>query len=104
MADRPHFAFPFERDPSTGKVRVVEQDSEEHIMSCEHVIVRCPLGWRDEKPEFGWPWPEFATIPLDLASLEAALRQWEPRSMATAEDYADVANEAIRNVTVNVEV
>lgn len=104
MTDRPHFAFPFERDPATGKVRVVEQHSEEHIMACEQMIVRCPLGWRDEKPEFGWPWPEFATIPLDLSALEEALRQWEPRSRATAEDYADIAEAAVRNVIVNVEV
>lgn len=103
MADRPHFAFPFERDPS-GKIRVVEQDSDEHVMSCEHVIVRCPLGWREDKPEFGWPWPEFANMPLDLTGLEAALRRWEPRSRANATDYTEVANAAVREVTVEVEL
>lgn len=82
----------------------MEQDTEEHIMSCEYMIVHCPLGWREEKPEFGWPWPEFATIPLDLSSLEAALRQWEPRSRATAQEYADIAEAAVRDVTVSVEV
>lgn len=103
MADRPHFAFPFQRG-ADGKVQVVEQDSEEHIMACENVIVRCPLGWREEKPEFGWPWPEFSTIPLDLSALEAALRQWEPRSRATAQEYADIAEAAVRDVIVSVEV
>lgn len=103
MADRPHFAFPFGRGPD-GKIAVVEQDSDEHVMSCEHVIVRCPLGWREDKPEFGWPWPEFASVPLDLNALEEALRRWEPRSRASATDYADVANAAVREVTVEVEV
>ena len=103
MADLPHFKFPFERG-TDGKVGVVEQDTDEHVMSCENVIVRCPVGFRVERPEFGWAFPEFHNAPIDTAALEAALQRFEPRSRATAREYADAADEAVRNITVEVEV
>lgn len=98
----PHFAFPFKR--SGGLVRTVEQDTEEHVMACENVIVRCPVGFRAERPEFGWPFPEFRTAPLDLSELEAALRRWEPRGQASAQEWADEADAAVREIQVEVGV
>jgi phage baseplate assembly protein W len=103
MADIPHLAFPFERGPD-GKVAVVEQDTDEHVMACENVIVRCPVGFRTERPEFGWPFPEFQNAPIDTDALQAALERFEPRSRVTATEYADVADQAVRNITVEVEV
>jgi phage baseplate assembly protein W len=85
-------------------VNTVEQGSPEHIMACENVIVRCPLGFRDDRPDFGWPWPEFRTAPLDLSGLENALQTFEPRSTVTAREVADMADAAIRDVEVDVEV
>jgi hypothetical protein len=79
MADIPHFRHPFTRSPS-GRVAVVEQDTPEHVQSCQNVIVRCPTGFREERPEFGWPFPEFRTAPLDLTELAVALRRFEPRA------------------------
>lgn len=98
----PHFAFPFERGKD-GSVKVVEQDTQEHVMACENVIVRCPVGFREARPEFGWPWPEFRNAPLDVGELEEALRRWEPRSIARAEEYADVADASLRNIEVEIE-
>ena len=100
--ETPHFAFPFARDPTTGSVKVVEQDTIEHIMGCETVIVSYPVGLREDRPEFGWPWPDLTNVPIDLGGLEQALRQFEPRGTATATQYLD-AIEAAR-VHVNVEV
>lgn len=102
-ADRPHFAFPF-RLGENGKVEVLEQDSDEHVMSCEHVIVRCPTGFREDRPEFGWPFPEFATTPVDVGPLEAALARFEPRGSAKATEWADEADAAVRHISVDVEV
>ncbi len=102
MPDTPHFGYPFTRGVN-GKVNTVEQDTPEHVMSCEHVIVRCPLGFRQERPEFGWPFPEFHTVPLDLGPLEASLRRFEPRGQANATEYADAANAAVREVQIEVE-
>lgn len=102
MADVPHFAFPFQRGPN-GRVNVVEQDTDEHVMACEHVIVRCPVGFRDERPEFGWPWPEFRTAPLDVGELEEALRRFEPRSRATGREYMEAADAAVRHIDIGVQ-
>ena len=101
--ERPHIAFPFARGAS-GSVNVVEQDTVEHVMSCETVIVSHPLGYRHDRPEFGWAWPELANVPLNLNSLEQALRQFEPRGSATASQYADVAQAAVQRVSVDVAI
>jgi phage baseplate assembly protein W len=98
MADRPHFGFPFARG------FVVEQDTTDHIASCENVIVRCPVGFRDERPDFGIPWPEFATAPISPSEITAALRRLEPRGNAAGEEYADVADASIRHLSITVEV
>jgi phage baseplate assembly protein W len=101
--DRPHISFPFQRDAS-GSVRVVEQNSVEHVMSCELVIVHHPIGYRHDRPEFGWAWPELASAPLDLGSLERALKQFEPRGTASAVQYADVAQAAVQHISVDVAI
>lgn len=101
--DRPHFAHPFQRDAS-GKVAVVEQDTAEHVDACEHRIIACPTGFRDDLPEFGWDFPEFANIPIDPQVLTSALRRWEPRGKASAVEYMDAAQAAVRAISVDVEV
>jgi phage baseplate assembly protein W len=101
--DIPHLSFPFQRDPVSGSVQVVQQDTVEHVMSCELVIVNHPLGARLDRPEFGWAWPELQNAPLDLGSLEQALRQFEPRGQASAMQYADVAAATV-HVSVDVAI
>ncbi len=73
-------------------------------MSCETVIVQHPLGYRHDRPEFGWAWPELANVPLNLVSLEQALRQFEPRGNASATQYADVARVAVQHISVDVAI
>jgi hypothetical protein len=87
-----------------GQVQVVEQDTAEHIVSCEQVIVSCPTGARWARPEFGWPWPIFKGIPLDTGALQQALRTFEPRSEATATDLDNLADAALRNWLVQIPV
>lgn len=104
MADIPHFRFPFALSANGASVVVDEQDSIREIESCENVIIRCPTGWREEKPDFGWPFPEFASAPIDTTALEAALRRFEPRGKARGFEYADAADAAVRHISVDVEV
>lgn len=100
---RPHISFPFTRGAS-GSVDVVEQDTVEHVMSCELVIVHHPLGYREDRPEFGWAWPELANVPLDLSSLEQALRQFEPRGNASATQYLDAVQAALVHLPIDVAI
>lgn len=102
--ETPHIRFPFERGDNGRSVKVVEQDTEEHVMSCENVIVRCPLGFRPERPEFGWPFPEFNTIPLNLEPLRDALATFEPRGNANVSQWIDEADAATQYIEIEVEV
>jgi phage baseplate assembly protein W len=102
VPDRPHFAYPFRRG-SNGKVAVVEQDSTEHIMSCETLIVACPQGFRLDRPEFGIPWPEYRNT-IDPGEITAAMREFEPRSRLNAQEVLDLRARGVGERTVNVEV
>jgi phage baseplate assembly protein W len=104
MADRPHLAWPFARGID-GNVLVVEQDEAPHIDACCQVIIRCPVGFRPERPEFGWQFPEFRNVPLDTANVTEAIKRWEPRATnVTAYEYADAAADAVRHISIDVGV
>lgn len=97
--DTPHFAWPFERG-ATGKVNLVQQDSAEHIQGQEYAVVVTPLGYRPSRPDFGWPWPEFASTPLDLGGLREALTRLVPDSDVEITQWADLIDQSIRKVRV----
>ena len=101
MADTPHFAYPFERG-SNGKVKIVEQDDPEHVLACENVIVRCPVGFRVERPDFGIPWPDYRQV-VDPDEMAAAMRQFEPRSELTGTEVRNLLDASESNVTIEVE-
>lgn len=96
----PHFRWPFELCTRHDQIKVVEQDSSEHIMACENVIVRCPVGFREDRPEYGVPWPEY-NQKIDDGGIAAALRRWEPRSQADVSHARELLGDA--TITVRVE-
>jgi phage baseplate assembly protein W len=87
----PHFAYPFQRTPDGSGIVVNEQDTEEDIMACEMVIVSYPVGFRDDRPEFGWAFPEMAQAPLSSAALAQALKEFEPRAPVRIDEVYDTA-------------
>lgn len=109
MSDLPHFAFPFER-PANSKVKVVEQDTVEHVAACENVILACPVGFRQERPDFGIPWPEYRAIrggsraTADPGAIEEAVRRLEPRGLSSVADLTTRAQAAIGEVEIEVTV
>lgn len=101
LPNRPHFAFPFTRT-ATG-VQSVEQDSEEHILAQEQMVAYCPLGYREERPEFGWPWPDLQLMPIDATPLLNALNTFVPDANATlARAYMVAAG--VFEIDVNVQI
>lgn len=101
MANTPHFASPFVRQ--NGKVAVVEQNTAAHSVSQKWMIVSTPLGWRVERPDFGWPWPEFSSIPLDMSALAGALQRFVGTDRSTIEEWGDVYDEASRKIRITSE-
>ena len=102
----PHFSFPFTLT-DTG-AETVEQGSTEHIMAQAQVIAYCPLGYRQERPEFGWPWPDLQVMPIDADALVQALNRYlESPVTAVAEiDPEALANAAlgIQNMTIDIQI
>jgi phage baseplate assembly protein W len=97
--DLPHFAFPFGRD-ATGKVGVVEQGTLDHVRSQEYAVVVTPVGYRDDRPDFGWEVPLFSNLPLDLSPLADAFKRLVPDSDATITEWADEASIATRHIRI----
>jgi phage baseplate assembly protein W len=98
---RPHFSYPFQRNGS--KVEVVEQGTTEHLISQQHAVAVTPQGFRVDQPDFGWPFPEFAMIPIDLIPLEKAFHRWVPDARFTTSEWADAASAAVRHIQVLTE-
>lgn len=76
MVDAPHFAVPL-RIGGSGRFAVVEQDSDDDLVSCVAACLATPQGSRAEVPEYGSPRFEF-TLPA-APDVAAAVEQWEPR-------------------------
>jgi hypothetical protein len=69
---RPHLRMPLQRG-ANGKLVAVEQESPAHISSQEAAVALCPLGFREERPDFGWRIPFLAPGPPDPQPLVDAL-------------------------------
>jgi phage baseplate assembly protein W len=78
MTALPHFSYPFRFGGPNAAVS--EQDSLEEIADCCATVLLCPLGYRDELPEFGLPPQTFATPAPDRDDIRGALDMWEPRA------------------------
>jgi phage baseplate assembly protein W len=102
--DIPHLAFPFSRSTDGSQVLVVEQSAADEIMACANVITLCPIGYRADRPEFGWPWPDLKVIPVDAGPLVRALNMFEPRASSSSVDVETMAQAAlaIQNIQVDV--
>lgn len=105
LPKRPHFSFPFSRSADGTTISVVEEGSTEQIMTNVQMIARCPVGYRLDRPEFGWPWPDMTMIPVDSQPLLDAINRFEPRARAI--DIGDpqaLANAAMAVQDINVDV
>ena len=102
---RPHFSFPFGRSADGKTIDTVEEGSVENIMANVQMIARCPVGYRLERPEFGWAFPDLTMMPIDSQPLLDAINRFEPRARAI--DIGDpnaLANAAMGIDVMNVNV
>jgi hypothetical protein len=101
----PHFQMPFRFDLVKGvpEAAVYEQDSVDEIATCVETIIRCPIGFRDELPEFGTPGDVvFGQAPLDLEAAKGCVSRWEPRADADYSEGGSAFDEGIRNIGISI--
>lgn len=100
---RPHFSFPFTLTPTGSKT--VEQGSTEHVEAQAAVVAYCPLGYRPERPDFGWPWPDVQLMPIDPQPLVDALNRYIDTANAVVDVDPDaLANEALYTQNINIDI
>lgn len=99
----PHFRHPFSRTADGTRVIVVEQGTTEHVQSQALNVIACPVGFRLDRPEYGWPIPMFQNAPLDTGPLQDALERFVGQKVDVSE-YADSVQAAARHLSVVVDV
>jgi phage baseplate assembly protein W len=103
MDDVPHLALPLR---VVGDHFVtVQQDTVEELATTVACIIGFPLGYRDERPDFGIAAHEFSTQPLDVLDIEQAVEAYEPRaSVHVVEQPYDTADPGAARMRVEVSV
>lgn len=89
MAEVPHFDLPFRFEfNSAGELHaaVNEQDSYEDVAACVTSIVRTPLGYREEMPDFGIRDQTFSAGGINTEDIQTAISLWEPRAEVLIEE------------------
>lgn len=84
MVNVPHFDYPF-RWGADGHAIVVEQNSEKDVMNGVTAAAKTERGTRYFVPNFGIDDPTFKLMPLDLPTMEAQIRESEPRADIVSE-------------------
>jgi phage baseplate assembly protein W len=102
MADfAAHFDVPF-RWGSNRHAATVQQDDIDDIVSCIQCILRTPVGWRPEAPDFGVPDMAFTT-PGRADDIREAILLDEPRaSLLITGPRPDDLDELISRIRVEV--
>lgn len=103
MTDTPQISYPFEI-LSTGLVREVEQDTVDEIAMSVEIILRYPIGSRDELPDFGVPDVTFLEASVDVSKILAShVARWEDRVPILIEERPAVWNQMVRNFIARIE-
>lgn len=96
----PHLKWPI-RFTSRG-ADVVEQDSMDDIAQCLLAILRTPQGLRHDLPDFGIPDLLFREGGVDIAGIQEAIEEWEPRALTFITENPDEFDEMIRRVMIEL--
>lgn len=99
MINTPHFDYPFRRN-SQGFAAEVEQDTIQEITNSALAVLKTPLGFRIELPDFGIRELALQENGPSLQEIRSALNTWEPRALYEM-DSADIDRLA-KLITVNV--
>ena len=96
-----HLAAQFKFN-SAGHVETVTQETPECTAARVYHVAVCPIGFREDNPEFGVPEVAFQQVPLSTVGFESAILQWEPE--ATLEIIEEVEQQVQGQRILGVEV
>lgn len=82
-----------------GAADSVDQDSDEEIVQCVAAVVATPLGTRLIRPTYGFPDQAFRQLGVDIAVLQRAISEWEPRATTLTQQQIE---DTVADVQVNV--
>lgn len=100
----PHFTHPFRFYNASSvslTVATAEQDSEEEILTCVESILRYPIGYRNEKPQFGLSDPTFTEGRIDPVEIEETIGRWEPRATLDIAESLDEVDSLIARIRIS---
>lgn len=98
----PKLAVPFRLNHTAKRAVVVEQDSLEEVEQCVVALLRTPLGWRPENPEFGVADQAFGEGGADLNEIQNAIAQHEPRAEIHIDRDPTILTSMVDEVNVRV--
>ena len=81
---------------------VVEQNSFQEIANCVETIIRTPLGFRDDTPDFGFPDLTMLEQPVINKDVVELVQSQEPRSSVLISENPDMIDALIDRITVEV--
>lgn len=96
--DAPQFDLPF-RLGSDGQPVETPQDELQDVTNCVQVLIRTPLGFFPEQPDYGTVEGTFEEE-VNLDDLQAAISQWEERADDMIEEDPDMLDYFVRNVNI----
>jgi phage baseplate assembly protein W len=99
--DTPQIDLPFRLDPTGREVVCVEQDELQDIANSVETLLRTPLGFLEEQPDYGVADGTFDEG-YDAAEIMTAITQWEERADVMIESNPDLEDVLITRIAVNI--
>lgn len=100
MADEPHFDYPF-RMGSNGHAVENEQDDDNDVIARVQAVLRTPLGFREDLPDFGVAEVLFREK-IDAEEVRQALEQWVPEADFLINVTDDEIDKFLKTIHVGV--
>lgn len=100
--ETPQFDLPFRLDPTGRDVVCVEQDELRDVTNSVETLLRTPLGFLEEQPDYGVPDGTFGEGAVDVSEIATAISQWEVRADVMIEDNPDLEDFLVRRIAVSI--
>lgn len=103
--ETPQFDLPFRLASDGAALVETEQDELDEVAQSVETLLRTPLGFVEENPDYGVSDQTFTEGDVDLDEIQTAISQWEgDRADALLDQEPDLLDQFVRRVRINVNV